>query len=223
MSKQKQRCPLCSRHCPLESPRCRKGEKYARSLQQQAILQPQPTAAPNTLSVSDTLLSQLRLISRNPLLHPQAGSSRYRILSTLAERERTGQQQLKELLGVKSSSLSELLAKLEKKNLIKRKKNENDKRNRDIMLTEEGRNWLHTHTLDDNRSQLLAALTEDEKAQLSARLGKLLTKAAHSPATVTQTDTLRADTRDLEQQAATHPFVEEISPAGAIVNDPEPV
>lgn len=184
MSRQKdiERCPLCDRHCPLKSPRCRKGEKYARSLQKKDALQTEPPIAPVSQSIDDTLLLQLRLINRNPLLQTQDGSSRYRILSLLAEREQIGQQELKDLLGVKSGSLSELLAKLEKKGLVRRKKNDADKRSRDTVLTEEGRHWLHDHAPEDpDASQLFSVLSEDEKVQLSALLGRLLASKVQSP------------------------------------------
>ena len=173
--KDKERCPLCDKHCPLKSPRCRKGEKYARSLQKENAPQTEPPIAPVSPSIDDTLLMQLRIISRKPLLQTQDCSSRYRILSLLAERERIGQQELKDLLAVKSGSLSELLAKLEKKDLIRRKKNDADKRNRDIVLTEEGRHWLRDHAPEGpDTSQLFSILSEDEKAQLSTLLGRLV-------------------------------------------------
>lgn len=180
--KDKERCPLCDRHCPLKSPRCRKGEKYAHSLQKENAPQTELPKAPVSPSIDDKLLMQLRIICRKPLLQTQDGSSRYRILSLLAERERIGQQELKDLLAVKSGSLSELLAKLEKKDLIRRKKNDVDKRNRDIVLTEEGRCWLRAHTPEGpDASQLFSVLSEDEKAQLSTLLGRLVVSEMQNP------------------------------------------
>lgn len=188
--KDKERCPLCDKHCPLKSPHCRKGEKYARSLQKEDPPQPEPSIAPVLLSIDDTLLMQLQLISRNPLLQTQDGSSRYRILSLLAEHERIGQQEIKGLLGIKSGSLSELLAKLEKKGLIRRKKNDADKRNRDIVMTEEGRHWLRDHAPEDpDASQLFSVLSEDEKMQLSTLLGRLLASEVQNPPANTEVDT----------------------------------
>jgi len=165
------RCPLCDKHCPIKSPRCRKGEKYARSLQKENTALPEPVSP----SIEDALLMQLRLLSRSLQRQNPQGSSRCRILSLLAQRERVGQQELKDLLGVKSGSLSELLAKLEKKGLIRRKKNEIDKRNRDIVLTEDGRVWLRAHEPEcAGTNQLFATLSEDEKTQLTALLNRLL-------------------------------------------------
>jgi DNA-binding MarR family transcriptional regulator len=117
-----------------------------------------------------------------PFLHRESweGGSRYRILAALVEREKISQQELKEMLDIKSGSLSELLAKLEKKSLIHREKNSVDKRNRDIVLTEAGRAWLRSHT-DSKRQrtgQLFAEMSGEEKSQLSALLGKIL-KSQH--------------------------------------------
>ncbi len=180
--KNKERCPLCDKHCPLISPRCRRGEKYARRLQKTNVPQPVPTSDQTPPNIDDTLLKQLHLLSRSLQLQTQDSSSRYRIFCILAERGRIGQQELKDLLGIKSGSLSELLAKLEKKNLIRRKKNETDKRNRDIVLTEDGGNWLRDHKpKGSGASHLFSVLSADEKAQLSALLGRLVSVDTQNP------------------------------------------
>ncbi len=198
----KERCPMCYKHCPLKSPRCNKGVKYARSMQREAAVLPVAFVEPAVPSINDTLLMQLRRLSRR--LQPQnsQGSSRYRILSLLAERERISQQELKELLGVKSGSLSELLAKLEKKGLIHRKKNEADKRNRDVVLTEEGREWLRGHKPKyPDALQLFSVLSEQEKSQLSTLFDRLLIADALDPSAEIQTEPQPADEADTSMNA----------------------
>ncbi len=167
------RCPLCDRHCPLSAPHCRKGEKYARKLAGKAAPEPTALEEPIPLGIDDTLFVQLRSGSRHILRQYRDSGSRHRILGVLLEHEKVSQRALQELIGVKPGSLSELLAKLEKKGLIRRKKNDTDKRNRDVTLTEAGRAVAQLRAAQSPQA-LFSALSEDEKAQLSGLLDKLL-------------------------------------------------
>lgn len=167
------RCPLCDRHCPLSAPHCRKGEKYARKLAEKAASEPDALEEPKPLGIDDTLLVQLRSGSRHLLRQYRDSGSRGRILAVLLEHEKVSQRALQELLDVKPGSLSELLAKLEKKGLIRRKKNDADKRNRDITLTESGRAVAQLRAAQSPQA-LFSVLTDEEKAHLSGLLDKLL-------------------------------------------------
>ena len=96
-----------------------------------------------------------------------------RVLRILAqqEAEEMGQRRLQELLGVQSGSLSELVGKLEDKGFLVRIRNEADKRNVTLKLTEAGRARA-AHPSD--HPDPFAALSEAEQAQLRALLQKVL-------------------------------------------------
>ena len=178
-TRKKERCPLCEKHCPLGAPRCRKGEKYAQKISDEAAAPLELRQEPHPMGPDEALLMQLRLCSRCLFRDTRYGGSRYRILALLHERGKIGQQEMQSLLGIKPGSLSELLAKLEKKGLIQRKKNDVDKRNRDIVLTVAGQAWLRDHTNSGQNAQpVFEALSAEEKDQLSALLDKLLKAGA---------------------------------------------
>lgn len=96
-----------------------------------------------------------------------------RVLRILAQREteEVGQRQLQELLGVQSGSLSELVSKLEDKGFLVRIRNETDKRNVTLRLTEAGRARA---AQPYDRPDPFAALSETEREELRALLQKVL-------------------------------------------------
>lgn len=99
-----------------------------------------------------------------------------RILMMLDKHGSITQRQLTDLAGVRSASLSEVLAKLEQRGLIERKKNEDDKRNIDVKLTEAGKNAVTSsqEARSKNEKELFSCLTEDEIEIFSKTLDKLI-------------------------------------------------
>ena len=86
-----------------------------------------------------------------PLLQPERGGhhgpmpgrpphrERERVLTLLQESDGISQRKLALILDIRPQSLSELLGKLERDGLIRREKNEDDKREILVSLTEVGR------------------------------------------------------------------------------------
>ena len=103
-------------------------------------------------------------------------ASQSRVLHILNHHEGITQSQLQEIMGIRQSSISELVQKLEEQNLIVRERSDQDRRQILIFLTDAGREELRAN--DEERSlqaqQLLNALSEREQEQLSMLLGKLL-------------------------------------------------
>lgn len=97
------------------------------------------------------------------------------VLIALGETGPITQRKLTEQLGICSASASEVIAKLERAGLICRSPNPTDGRTVDITLTEEGqRQSLAARQQRIQRHQeMFACLSEDEKQQLQALLGKL--------------------------------------------------
>lgn len=86
------------------------------------------------------------------------------------------QRELIELTGRRSATLSEQLEGMEKSGLILRRKNEQDKRNVDVELTEQGK--LAAAKALQNRQayadELFAAVPQRKKQQLAGLLDALL-------------------------------------------------
>lgn len=106
--------------------------------------------------------------------HCMAGQSR--IISLLNERGEMTQRELTDIAGVRSASISEVLAKLEHRGLIERSKNADDRRNIDVHLTEQGK--LAASSLDSSRhmnaEDLFSCLSDEELNSLSVLLDKLI-------------------------------------------------
>ncbi|MGN1026221.1 MAG: MarR family winged helix-turn-helix transcriptional regulator [Faecousia sp.] len=128
-------------------------------------------------SFQSGVLHQLRRCGH--FLHHRMGggkASQSRVLHILNHHEGITQSQLQEIMGIRQSSVSELVQKLEEQNLIVRERSDQDRRQILIFLTDAGREELRAN--DEERSlqaqQLLNALSEREQEQLSMLLAKLL-------------------------------------------------
>ncbi len=107
---------------------------------------------------------------RRPLL------ARERILRLIGEDEAISQNKLAAYLSIRPQSLSEMLVKLEKDGYISRTKNERDKRETLVSLTEEGKR--RSKEVQSARagqlSDFLSPLTQEEREQLFALIEKLI-------------------------------------------------
>ena len=109
--------------------------------------------------------------------HGRAPLSRERVLTALLSAEDgLRQKALAEQLKVNPSSMSEFIDRLESDGYIIRTVDPADKRATLITLTEKGQ--ARACEVEDERAEfvapLFASLTEDEKAQLLALLGKII-------------------------------------------------
>lgn len=100
-----------------------------------------------------------------------------RIIRELAEHGgELSQREITEMLHLQRASVSEILGKLENRQLLQREQSETDKRTQVVKLTKEGRQMAES-LLDEelkDRDSLFQSLTEEEKTQLHGILGKLL-------------------------------------------------
>lgn len=81
-------------------------------------------------------------------------------------------------MNIKSASLSEILSKIEAEGLIERLKNDVDKRQIDLILTQKGREEAEGIEAENDRTakELLCDLTLEEEQQLFYLLDKLVEK-----------------------------------------------
>jgi DNA-binding MarR family transcriptional regulator len=104
-----------------------------------------------------------------PLADPSRGQGR--ILAILKMQDGISTKDLSYLLGIRVSSLNELLAKMEKNGYISREASEADKRVMLVKLTEKGKN---EEQQDWNPGDIFACLTEEEKKTLAAYLDRII-------------------------------------------------
>ena len=105
----------------------------------------------------------------------KSGYSQQRILNILDEEGPISQKKLQEMLAVQAGSLSEICGKLEEKGMIQRKRDEKDRRNVILTITDEGRKMKRRiHERKDNA--IFSSLNEQEREQLRFLLNKLRTQ-----------------------------------------------
>ncbi|WP_052356737.1 MarR family winged helix-turn-helix transcriptional regulator [[Clostridium] dakarense] len=85
------------------------------------------------------------------------------------------QKKLSTLLDIRSTSLSELLFKLEKKGFVERTRSAEDKRTFLISLTKEGLDEVKKHRKSRIKShtEIVTPLSDDEKQQFTYILSKI--------------------------------------------------
>jgi DNA-binding MarR family transcriptional regulator len=107
----------------------------------------------------------------------QARHAQGRILSILIEREGMSQRELLDMLRIRSATLSELLYKLKENDLVFRQRDEKDKRNFLLYLTESGRAMVDEHRQHQQATaaRLFSVLNKTERASLATLLTRLLT------------------------------------------------
>jgi DNA-binding MarR family transcriptional regulator len=108
--------------------------------------------------------------------HGQAHHAQARVLTIIKENGSINQRDLLEMLDVRSSSLSEVLGKLERTGQIVRKKNEEDKRSFIISATEDAQisGEGPTEASREGAASPFACLDDQEREQLGSILEKLV-------------------------------------------------
>ncbi|WPC39837.1 MarR family winged helix-turn-helix transcriptional regulator [Clostridium sp. JS66] len=97
-----------------------------------------------------------------------------RLLNIIAQNDGFSQKELTEILDVRSATLSELLDKLERSNLIKRAKDEVDKRKMRVFLTADGLEFLKKfENKNDFSEQIFESLSSEEKYSFYNTIKKL--------------------------------------------------
>lgn len=140
---------------------------------------PEPLLASPSYVMFQVLRETRRLIvsvGENGLRLPHLG-----VLSSLAEFGPSAQRDLSARLRIDASDLVSVLDNLERDGLVRRERDERDRRRYAVTLTPEGRTRLAqrlaaTREMDD---RLLGALTDAEKAQLHSLLVRVY--AHHDP------------------------------------------
>ncbi len=99
-----------------------------------------------------------------------------RLLNIIAQNDGLNQKELTEILDVRAATLSELLDKLERSNLIRRTKDEVDRRKMRVFLTPDGLEFLKKfENQNDFSEQVFESLSSEEKYSFYNTIKKLCT------------------------------------------------
>jgi DNA-binding MarR family transcriptional regulator len=118
---------------------------------------------------------QLRRLLRRcgHVLYHQSHHSQQDVVLALLRQGPMTQKQIQEQLSIKAGSVSELISKLEARQLLVRARDEADRRRVVLTLTEKGQLASLIHK-ERATQDLFTAFSSEEKEQLSALLEKLL-------------------------------------------------
>ena len=118
---------------------------------------------------------QARFFQCSHILHRRVGkrASRQRVLKMLLADESLTQGELRKRLGIQAGSFSELAARMEKRGLIQREKDKEDRRRVVLRLTEQGR-IAADQPNEIGDEELFHALTAEERETLQGMLQKII-------------------------------------------------
>lgn len=158
-----ERCTLCPNHCLKSDLQCERGKHYFHA--DSKVVQQEFMKAHDLTS---------QLMKCGHILMHKTGRKRGQdnILDILFQYDSLSQKRLQEILGIEAGSLSEILSKLEQRDLITRYKDNQDKRKSIISLTQKGIDKAQHKKSNDE--DLFDMLDEQEKKELSVILNKVL-------------------------------------------------
>lgn len=177
-------CPLCRNHCPLSAPGCSKGEAFASTARNnnQGGIEVKTTSLEkngDSRELAHLFRYAARLMSRfgHGRKHDRhAPHAQGKVLAILLEKGPTSQGELLEILDVRSSSLSELLGKLQARGLIERERSETDRRSFVITATDAASELMSARTKpeEDAAEDLFSCLSSEERETLHGLMIKIV-------------------------------------------------
>jgi DNA-binding MarR family transcriptional regulator len=171
-------CPLCNRHCSLSDPGCPKGGAYLLCLNEDRgnpdLGEPEGSVAQG--QNLDSLFKQTtRIMSRYNHRHDQPHHAQRHVYRMIKEKGPLAQKELMDMLGIRSASLSEVLAKLERRGHINRQRNQEDRRGFIVAVNEE---MAMAEDSDiPGKEDMFSCLSAEETEQLATLLKKIISSA----------------------------------------------
>ena len=180
-----EQCPLCGKNCSINEVKCCRGKKFVRLLNEGEIteekiieLKEQAREREEFKSLPQEERLMIMLGKCGIILNNKhcGHHGRDRILKILLEKGTITQSELQDIIDIRSGSLSEILSKMEDKELIIRQKDENDKRKVRIEITEKGKESivLKEEEHKNKAKELFNVINEEEQKQLELILSKLI-------------------------------------------------
>ena len=139
-----------------------------------------------TMELTTLLQYASRLMGRMHHCHHHMHRGQHaqgKVISILLEHGPISQSQLLEILDIRSSSLSELISKLERNGLISRERNEADRRSFIVSATKEAEDMFSNVENNERGSaeQPFASLENEEKEELRRLLLKIVDSLKDQP------------------------------------------
>lgn len=159
-------CTLCENHCELSSLSCYKGKSFYNGAEDDSL-------SDGSATTEDVM--KLMEHAGHYLFHRRGGKAgQLRILRYLSHHENLTQRHLQAKLELSSGSMSEIVAKLESQGFLIRTTDPEDKRQKVLNITEEGRQALRNMRAEDQRIGLFDCLSEAQRNSLASILETLL-------------------------------------------------
>ena len=114
---------------------------------------------------------------QGPVADPHRGQGR--VLALLKLKDKISQKELSSILDIRSQSLGELLAKLERKGYITRTPSENDRRVMEIQLTDIGMRAAEQDEPGKGKPDFFECLDDEEKEILKGYFSRMISKLEH--------------------------------------------
>ena len=172
-------CTGCGRNCNLDNPKCGKGVELAEeddtfNGHSGDWLRARKERY-KSFDINNKLICNIRDMGHTVRAMSDGKASQSRILIVLNAEGAITQSKLTELLDVQPGTVSEVIGKLERAELIERTASENDRRTSELRLTEKGvAKAMQASDARKNRYEdMFACLTESEKSDLLALLEKI--------------------------------------------------
>lgn len=187
-----EQCQLCGKECNIDETKCCRGKKFLRLLNEGEITeekivklkeQAKKREEFKNLPQEDRLMIMLgkcgMILNNKNCGHHGRG----RILKVLLEKGTMTQSELQNIIDIRSGSLSEILGKIEEKELIIRERDENDKRKVKISITEKGKEVVLLKEAEHKNKgkELFSEISNDEQKQLEIILSKLIKSWKSNP------------------------------------------
>jgi DNA-binding MarR family transcriptional regulator len=138
------------------------------------------TGITETGTTSETLVMLFRravhLMTRAYHHHGHAHHTQAHVLHILEKKNPMNQRELMETLNIRSASLSEILGKLERNGFITRDRDEQDRRNHVITVTDQGAVAMMEYQKgrQESADALFSSLSDVERRQLGDILNKII-------------------------------------------------
>jgi Transcriptional regulators len=116
---------------------------------------------------------------QGPAADPHRGQGR--VLAILKLKNKVSQKELSSILDMRSQSLGELLAKLERKGYITRTPSENDRRVMEIQLTDIGMHEAEQDEPGKGKPDFFECLDADEQEILKGYFNRIISKLEQKP------------------------------------------
>lgn len=164
-------CTLCENHCMLTNLKCRKGVEFYGTDVDLDTKYKAPLHMPKL--VSDNLINIFEQATHQFIRCRGGNTSQMKVLRFLMHHGSVTQREIQRALNIGSAAMSEIVTKLESKDLIMRTQDEQDKRRKMIQLTVDGEALFQQQSKREGMLNLFAPLTETEQEELKKMLKKL--------------------------------------------------